>query len=232
MSGNITRSDNLLREFIKKSPRENWKGFSSNSSLYHRLARENMAQIFSKFSKHPADRRSFELFSLYITSFTNDEQILSAINGMGEGIEDRIFLRYVETMAPPFVHYLRFNRMSDERRIQNLRDFKIYPLKEQSYWEWPFMDIDPLISDELYPELARLEKEDPLWFIYLMDHERLSDVYIKKGGKYLLSSRRTFLRSQLNAQNPDFMLSLFKLIELGDMDSSLVSETMKFLINE
>ncbi len=232
MSGNITRSDNFLREIIKNSPRKNWAGFTTNSSLYHRLAKDNISQILAKFSKHPADRRSFELFSLYMTNFTNDEQLLTAISGMGEGIEDRIFLRYVETMAPSFVHYLRLNRMSDERRIQSLRDMKVFPLSEQSFWEWPFLDVDPLVSEAFYPELTRLEKEDQLWFIYLMDNEKISDLYIKRGGKYLLSGRRAFLRSNLSAKNSDFMLSLFKLIEIGDIDANLVSETLRFIINE
>lgn len=232
MIGNITRSDNLLRSHIQKPPRENWRGFSTKNSLYHRLARDNAEKILVKFSKHPADRRSFELFSLYLENYSNDELLLQAANGLGEGIEDKISLRYVEMISPPFVHYLRLKRMSDERRMRHLRDVKMYPLVEQAFWDWPFMDISPLVSDELYGEVSRLEKEDHVWFIYLMDSEKLTDMYIKNGGKYLLSGQRSYLRSQLNATNPDFMLSLFKLIEIGDIDSNLVSQTLKFLLNE
>jgi hypothetical protein len=106
-----------------------------------------------------------------------------------------------------------------------------YPLEEQSYWSWAFFDIDPLVSDSMESELKRLEKEDQLWFIYLMANEKLADLFSKKSGKSFLPGRRPYLKQALD--NPQsFMMSLYKLIELGDINQELVHKSVEQVTHE
>lgn len=101
----------------------------------------------------------------------------------------------------------------------------------QSYWVWPFTEIDPLISEVMTNELMKLEKEDQLWFIYLMENEKLADLYSSKSGKSFLPGRRPFLKACLNDHHT-FMMGLYKLIELGDINPELVLRTSEQLIHE
>lgn len=232
MIGNITRSDNILREIIAAAPRVNWERTGLRSSMYHKMASEQAQQILSKLSRHPADRRSFELFGLYLQSFYNDESLLAMADDIDtSAVESKIGLKFIEGIAPSFVKFLRLSNKSDTNRIKSLRNLKRYPLDEQSYWEWAFFDIDPLVSDAMNPELIRLEKEDQLWFIYLMDNEKLADQFNKKSGKSFLPSRRPFLKESLNDHRA-FMMSLYKLIELGDINPELVVKTAEQILHE
>lgn len=232
MIGNITRSDNILRDVISASPRVNWERTGLRGSMYHKLASEQSQQILVKLARHPADRRSFELFGLYLQSFYNEESIVRMADDIDTSeVEAKLSLKYIESLAPSFVKYLRLSNMSDTRRIKSLRNLKRYPLEEQSYWNWAFFDIDPLISDAMAPELERLEKEDQLWFIYLMDNEKLADQFNKKSGKTFLPGRRPFLKSSLEDHH-SFMMSLYKLIELGDINHELVVKTADQILHE
>ncbi|WPU66138.1 hypothetical protein [Peredibacter starrii] len=232
MIGNITRSDNILRSIVNTTPRVNWEKRPQVESFYHRIAGLQFGQIFKKFAKHPADRRSFELFGMYITSFYNEEGLVNMAKDIDVSeLEEKIGLRYIEELAPSFVHYLRLKEVSETVRVKRLRNIQKFPLNEQAYWIWPFLDINPLISDSMNPEIERIEKEDQLWFIYLMDNEKLADVFSKKTGKSFLPGRRPYLKSNLTTP-PGFMMSLYKLIELGDINPELVQTTINFIAHE
>ncbi len=232
MIGNITRSDNILRNIMATSPRVNWEKTGLRASHYHRLAIEHADQLFIKLSKHPADRRTFELFSLYLQSFYNDKSLIRiAENVDTSDVESKLGLKYIKGLAPSFVDFLRLSRKSQNDRFKNLRKLKLYPLDMQSYWVWSFLDINPLVSDVMNPELQRIEKEDQMWFIYLMDNEKLADLYSLKKGKSFLPGRRPYLKTALEDHH-SFMLALYKLIELGDIDSDLVLKATEHLTHE
>jgi len=232
MIGNITRSDNILRDIMATSPRVNWEKTGLRASHYHRLALEHADQLFIKLSKHPADRRTFELFSLYLQSFYNDKNLIRiAENVDTSDVESKLGLKYIKGLAPSFVDFLRLSGMSENYRFKNLRKLKLYPLEMQSYWIWSFLDINPLVSDVMNPELQRIENEDQMWFIYLMDNEKLADLYSLNKGKSFLPGRRPYLKTALEDHH-SFMLSLYKLIELGDIDSDLVLKATEHLTHE
>ncbi|HXH30409.1 MAG TPA: hypothetical protein VNJ01_06330 [Bacteriovoracaceae bacterium] len=232
MIGNITRSDNILRTFLRNPPLRNWKSTPESFSVYHRIARDHSEQIIKKLSRHPADRRTFGLFGMYLTNLYTDEVLLRHVAEYDtDVVESKLDLKYVEGLAPEFVRFLRLKSMDETRRIRALRKFHRYPWAMQSYWIWPFMEIDPLVSESLSGELQRLEKEDQLWFIYVMDNEKLADAFFKKSGKSFLPGRRQFLRTALKDRE-QFMLALFKLLEFGDIDAALTQETIDFLTHD
>lgn len=232
MIGNIARSDNILKDIINRSPRLSWVQSDFKGSFYHKLSTDFASQLFAKISRHPADRRIFELFCLYLLNYYNDQSLLDIAGEVDtSSVESTLGLAYTESLAPSLVHYLRVARMGENNRIQALRDLKEYPLNEQSYWFWPFINIDPLVSDLMNPELLRIEKEDQLWFIYLMDNEKLADSFSKRHGKSFLPGRRPYLKSQLS-NHQVFMMSLYKLIELGDINEDLVEKATFHITND
>lgn len=232
MIGNITKSDNLLLSIINKTPVENWKKFGPSTNIYQKVFRENIEQIFTKLSKHPTNRKVYELFRLYLLNFSNDKILLNLLSEKEtSALDGSLDLRVTEELSPSFVHYLRFINMNEEMRIKNMRDMNQVTLDEQAYWLWPFLDIDPLVSDGLVKELKNLEVKDKLWFIYLMHNEKLNDAYIKNTGNSFLPGKRQFLREKLKDRTT-FMLSLFKLLEFGDIDSALVQDTINYLTHE
>lgn len=223
MIGNVTRSDNILKEIIQTSPFENWKGYRIERSLFHKLATENIQQLLSKLSKHPSDRMTYELFNLYIQNYYNDAELLNHVSGYrGEDISQKLGLRYTEKLAPSLVRHLRQKAADNPQGAFSV---------EQAFWHWPFKDEEPLISENLLSVLQEVEAENQLWLIYLLDNERLSDMYYKKKGKSALTGRRKFLREKLKDKDL-FMLSLFKAIEFGDIDQELIGKTVEFLTND
>lgn len=232
MIGNITKSDNILKQMVSMTPFESWKGSEADTGIYHSMAVSHMEQILAKLSKHPADRKTFELFNFYLRNYANDPILLELLSeNETSQLDNKLDLRFTERLAPSLVRFLRVQGMSESRRIKQLKNNERYSLKEQAYWIWPFLDADPFISPEMLDELIRIEKEDPLWFIYLMDHEKLIDRYSKKVNKAFLFGRRHYLRSLL--EDPHLsMLALYKLIEFGDIDHSIVQKTVDILTHE
>jgi hypothetical protein len=230
MIGNVTKSDNIIRSFLRAPPFENWKGYAKDHSPYHKLSRDNFEKIIGKLFNHPADRRIIELFALYLLNFYNEDHLVEVINEYKKDSIDSeaLSLKFIEKIAPQFVHYLRFKQYGETRRIKNMRNFNRFPMREQSYWDWFFLDIDPLISDPLLSEFQWLESNNKLWFIYLMDNEKISDWYLAKAQRSYLSGKRQYLRTLLNDQNV-FMLALYKIIQSGDIDASLIEATSKYL---
>lgn len=223
MIGNVTRSDNILMEFVKTSPYENWKGYTRKTSFYHQLASENIEQLLSKLSKHPSDRMPYQLFNLYIQNYYSDAELLDHVSDYpGEDISKKLGLKYTEKIAPALVRHLRLKMLDSQQVIFST---------EQAFWHWPFQEKDPSFSENLLSILQEIEEKDQLWLIYLLDNERLSDMYYKKQGKSALTGRRKFLREKLEDKDL-FMLSLFKAIEFGDINQELIGKTVEFLTNE
>jgi hypothetical protein len=232
MLGNVSRSDNILRTLIMAPPRLNWEKAPRKESFFHQLSSSNFQLITSKLSRHPADRKIFQLFSRYIQNYYNDNNLIDILSESGTNeIDKSLSMGYVESLSPSLVKFLRLREIPDIIKFEQLRDQKSFPFDEQSYWLWAFSDIDPLISPLLVPELIRLEKEDQLWLIYLLGNERIADQYARQVGKSFLPSRRKFLKDSLSNPN-SFMLALYKLIELGDISPDLVEQTLKHLSHE
>lgn len=230
MIGNITRSDNILKSIISDPPRKFYQGSSVPPSMYHRMTLTHLEKVLSKFSRHPADRLTFYLFITYMKSYLNRPDLIELIDELRpDGFEDKIRLSYTEKIAYELVGYARLSRMGEKRRFKILRTDK-YSLDVQSYWIWPFLDINPLISESTAGQVMKLDSSDPLWAIFVLDNEKLADLYFKKGGTPV-TRKRSFLREHLKIA-PDYMLTLYKLIELGDIDSGLVLNVSRYLNHE
>ncbi len=208
-----------------------WEGFSVHPSFYHRLAVANLSSIMNKMASHPSDRKIWALFSNYLAEFTNDPKLLDEIsNNEGSQLEGKLQLEAVKRISPDLIHYLRLKRLEEKRLANRLRRRSI-PMTTQSYWIWYFLPIDSVVNEEFIPELAMIEDKDPLWFLFLMENEKLSDFYSQKTGKAFLPGKRQLLR-KLITDKKTFMPALWKLIELGDIDQKLVNNTASFLSHE
>ena len=228
--GNTTHSDNILKELIQRPPKDFYRGFGSGQSIFHQIAKDNIEKILNKFSRHPSDRLIFHLFASYLRSFSNQTDLLDYIDVIDlNEMKEKLDLAYTAKVAPEFIGYLRLEDMKEKGRMELLRSGK-YSFEMQSLWVWSFLDVDPLISDHMIETLRSLDEKDPLWTVYILSNEKISDMYFKKGG-LPVSRRRQFLRQHLENQN-DFMLTLYKLIEIGDIDQELVRQVSQFMIHE
>lgn len=229
MLGNITRSDNLLKDFINTAPYYNWKKNNQTPTMYHTLGVEFLDNILEKLSRHPSDRLIFRLFGEYLLNYYSENSLLYKIKkNHTELTSDFIKLEYVKRIAPALVNHLRLKMMTESERLKTLRDIKQIPLEEQSLWHWPFFYIDPLVNESVMTILKQWEKTDQLWFIYLMNTEKMIDVWSKKSGRSFIHGRRQFLRDHLAGS--DFMLALYQLIKLGDINVSLVDSVLKYQV--
>lgn len=230
MIGNLTRSDRILKSIINQPPRDFYKGYSVKAGVYHRLMASHVEKVLRKFSRHPADRLTFFLFTSYLKNFANKPDLLDLVDDLDLGeLTEKLRLSYTERIQPSLVGHIRLARMSEKRRIKNLRS-PAYTPQMQSLWVWPFLEVGPLVSEGMVAEVKRLDQVDPLWAIYLLDDEKLADLYVSKGG-VSIARRRTYLRVHLSDPE-DFMLTLFKLIEIGDINEDLVSSVSNFLKDE
>lgn len=231
MIGNVTRSDNVLKAIMKQAPMKSWEGFTASPSFYQRLTVENLGSIVSKIANHPSDRKTWELFTRYVKEFMNDQRVIEEFdNHEGSQLEGKLGLLSVERISPDLVHYLRLSRLDEQKLALRLRQ-KVVPVSMQAWWVWYFLPVNSVINEEFLPELALIEEKDPLWFVYLMENEKLSDYYAQKTGKAFLPGKRQLLRSHLEKKD-HYMLALWKLIELGDIDQKLVNQTSQFLSHE
>jgi hypothetical protein len=231
MIGNITHSDNILKTLIRQSPREFYQSKSAKPSIYAPLALIHIEKILTKFSRHPADRLIFNLFISYLKAFINKSDLLESVSDFDLGnLDKKIWLAYTEKIAPDLVRELRLASLNLVDRNNLLRDSEKYSVKMQSYWIWPFLEVTPILSEKLVDEIVAIEKTDPLWVVYFIADERLQDLYFKRSGLGL-KQRRQFLRDGLKNEK-DFMLVLYKLIEMGDIDEGLVTKLSDFVVHE
>lgn len=230
MIGNITRSDNYLKEIINQPPALFFRGYHLRPGIYSGLTEEHLEKVLSKFARHPADRLTFYLFCAYMKSFANQESLISLINEIEpDNQTSRLNLTYTQRIAPEFVKFLRLSNMGLKRRAKNLRS-KSYPQNFQAIWVWPFLELGGFNPTNGGEELKKLEATDPLWVTFLLDEEKIADQYLKLGGQSP-SAKRSLFKHHLAAEG-DFMLALYKLIESGAIDAELVSQTANFMTHE
>ena len=227
MIGNITRSDKILRELMTEPPRYFYQGFTLKGSIYHEMTLTHLEKVLRKFSRHPADRLTFYLFNLYIRSYMNKPDLIELVEDLElDSMSEKVKLSYTEKIAPELVGFVRLIRMGEKRRMKILRQSK-YSLEMQSLWVWPFMDVNPLISEAMAGQVKLLDETDPIWTMYVLEDEKLAHLYFKKGG-LPIARRRSFLRKHLEVE-ADYMLTLYKLIEIGDINEDLIQNVSKFM---
>ncbi len=230
MIGNVTKSDNILKEMIHESPRVFYSDFVAKPSYFHRLSSNNIDKILSKMSNHPADRVTFFLFKKYGKTYFNKQDLINLLDDNSlKKLEEKLALSYTEAISPELVGAARLSEMSSQKRSQYELE-KNYSSKVKREWFWPFLDYPASYNQQMLQDIFEAEKSDPLWALYLINDEAKADLYLKKGGRSL-QQRRHFFRSNLSGRK-DFMLTLFKMIEMGDIDESLVEQVSHFLTNE
>lgn len=230
MIGNITRSDNYLKEIIQQPPVSFMRNFQLQQGVFSRMTEEHLDKVLRKFARHPADRLTFYLFCSYLKHFANQEPLIKLIDEIEpDGQSSRLNLTYTQRAAPELVKYLRLSNMGIKRRAQTLRT-KSYPQSFQALWVWPFLELGGYTPPEGGEHIKKMDETDPLWATYLLNEERIADQYLKLGGQSA-SRRRSLFKQHLNTEG-DFMLALYKLIEIGAIDDELVDQTAKFLTHD
>ncbi len=230
MIGNITKSDNILKKIINVSPRVFFSHYVAKPSYFHLLAQNHIDKIISKMANHPADRVIFYLFINYGKTYFNKQDLIKIYNDNSlKEISHKMAYSYTEAIIPELVGAIRISDMSEEKRGPYEVTQKYSSITKRE-WFWPFWDYPASYNSQIMDGIFESEKSDPLWVLYLINNEAMADQYLKRGGRNI-QQRRQFLRSNLKNKK-DFMLTLLKLIEIGDIDDSLVEQVSHFLTND
>jgi hypothetical protein len=231
MLGNVARSDNIFLEIINEYPVKYWMGKSEGISFFHEISLKHLEQIFLKLSKHPTDRKAFQLFVLYVRSFFNQDDLLEMVNQYDTNeVESGLNLKSIEISAPLLVKFLKFKSLSQKQKTNFFIKNNV-TIKDQLFLMIPFLDVEVTNPDAIYQELLHIEKENELWFIYLMSDENLFNIYANKSGKRFLPGRREFLKKELKSSG-SFMMSLYKLIEFGDFGEEIINKVATKISHE
>jgi len=230
MIGNITRSDNLLLEIINMSPYDFYLSPKKKNDIVSKIVRVNLDKILQKFSRHPADRSIFYLLTEYLKTFTNQNDLAQLLNDVEdeEVVDEKIQLKYLSQRAPEFSRFLKLKKMKHQSYQQELQNTKNNPSKFQLEWVWAYLGFPNFYNEDHLSTFLKQEEKKPLWAMYLLRDEKLFELYRASRSKKTPSQQRQILREKLQ-QDETFYLALFKLIEMGDMDESLVLETISQL---
>jgi hypothetical protein len=140
-----------------------------------------------------------------------------------------LFLRYAESIAPELIAFLKVKKMKSLEQAQLILKKK-FSFELLAYWMIPFLETDLFFSQEIGADLKKIENGDMLWHSYMLTDEKIADFYIKNNGVASLK-RREELRDFLK-NDADFMLTLYRLIQLGDIDARLVEQLIKYQSHE
>jgi len=230
--GNVTRSDNIIKEIINEAPFENWRNKSKKDNFFPELAKRYINQIVSKLSKHPTDRRVFSLFCEYVDKFLTFEKNLEHFNDCDSSeITNEMDFIYIERLAPNLVTYVRFLKLDYQQQAIKLKSSQGLSYEQLFYWLWPAWNEGLYLNNHLWEGISDLEKNDQSWFYFFLEDERIIDLYIKKTGRSFIQNKRVSL-NQMLLNNELFMLALYKLLELGAIDQTLIQKTVQHLTNE
>ena len=231
MIGNITRSDNLLLQITNMTPFKFYQGGESKIDDLDKLVEMNLDKILDKFSRHPADRDVFFLFVEYLRNFTNQKDLLDNLNSISnqDEIEEKINFKYVLQKSPGLCNFLKLKKLGKQSYQKKIQDLKLYPPDFQVDWAWIYLGFPKYYTQSHKEAFLEKDKMNPLWSSYLTSDEKLSEIYRSKTTRKAPSQYRHFFRENLK-QKTTFMLALSKLIELGDVDESLVNETSEYLM--
>jgi len=227
MLGYAVRSDLLLREILATTPFEAWKRKKTKVDVFDFFVQGNLDQILKKIKQHPHDRRIFVLMCAYFTEFFTIDQRYSLTKNCE--FEEDLFdddLSYSKKLAPKFVEYLSYKNKNNQKLkelfLKKVTDDESFYIN----WLWPIW----IKMEYFLPQLSeKLEEMDNDVFLhYLIQGESLKDAYLKLKNKTFLHGKMSNLHNQFQ-KNEFFMLSLFKLIEYGDINRQLTERVSYYL---
>jgi hypothetical protein len=230
MTGNITRSDNLLLKIINKPPYDFYLSRKKNHDVISEIVNVNLDKILQKFSRHPADRSIFYLLTEYLKTFTNQNDLGDLLNGVEdeEVVYEKIQLKYLSQRAPEFSVFLKLRKMKSQSYQLELQNTKNISSLFQLEWVWAYLGFPNFYNEDHLSTFLKEEEKNSLWAMYLLRDEKLFELYRTSTSKRTPSQQRQILRDKLQ-KNETFYLALFKLIEMGDIDESLIIETASHL---
>jgi hypothetical protein len=226
MIGNVSRSDLYLQGIFQKSPATFFQGYRPWNSVFQRLTEQHLKKVLEKLSRHPSHRINFYLLTVYLHLYSNNPELLNILGGLDIDLHKQLELAHVRRLAPDLIEAKRLSEMSDNRRFNEIREGK-YEGSYLANWVWPFMDHETQGSGELTKLFNQFEKDNYLWLLYLLDDEKMTDHYLKTE-KVSVTKRRQNVREKLRDPT-QFMMALFKLIEMGDLGDDVVASTLDFL---
>jgi hypothetical protein len=215
MIGNVTKSDLLLRSFMKKSPFNNWERISISNRWIYNLTYESLSQIFKKISNHPADRRTFHLFCLYLEHFfplTFGKEESNYCHS--KDIKSELSKKIIYSFAPDFAESVEFSSLSIGDKMNYINKLEFDKYQNFLEWNWPYLGEITSIHENFYKFMHGLEEENYLFFSFVLTNPVLIDSYIRKMSKRFMKGRIYSLKKSLN-DSKFTMLAIYRLLQEG-----------------
>ncbi|MFY7994530.1 MAG: hypothetical protein ACOVP4_14630 [Bacteriovoracaceae bacterium] len=232
--GNVAQSDLLLAMIYKTSPFIYWSKYPYEKNIWSDAISLRMDKIFERLSKHPADRTNFQFFSKYMFDFFNDENLREVAEQYfdNDQLLEKIKLKVYQKRTGDFAWYLRYKMGSSKKRREWIRKDVLNRASKDFPWYWYFFDeFYQLPKNEkvhiLSPYFEDPSTESQLYFQF-MAHEDpvLETFYQSKGLSEIKLKRQLYIK--LFQDESYWWISLFHLIEMGNINEEMVKKIMSY----
>ncbi len=228
--GNTAKSDSLLAQTYHTSPFIFWTKYPYDQSVWTEAISLRTEKIFERLSRHPADRTSFQLFAKYMNDFFNDailEETTSKFFNTSD-LKEKMRLKVYQLRTGEFSSYLLYRGASAKRKIalQAEKKERVFP------WYWYFFKEFYQLSkaekvEILKPFFDDKSVDSQLYFRFMASEDSVLESFYQSQGKSEIKLKRQFYLD-LFEDKKYWWNALFNLIEIGDINSTMVEKIMLY----
>lgn len=227
--GNWARAEHHLRSWLLLSPLERLEKTPARRDALASYMRENLEVFLAALEKNGKDRFIIQVFLRALTETLTDGRVTDKLESHVELDEDEVLsklaLNYHRTQVPGFSDWYLNRQLERKRRERFLDNF--FASQDAVKHFWIFLGRMPDLPQhrEALAKLlldARKRHETIFYVMSTMEElrpflQRLEPASLKN----LRNERRQFFLSSFGANRND-MLSLYHLVEMGQVDQNLV----------
>ena len=232
--GNVSRSDALLMKTYNISPFVYWTKYPYDKNVWSEAISLRIAKIFERLSKHPADRTNFFLFTKYMYEFFNDENLRASAEQYFDDdvLKTKMGLKVYQVRTGPFASYIQYELGSPRKRRNGVRADVLNKSHKDFPWYWYFFEeFHALPKNEkalvLTPYFEDPSNDSQLFFQFMANSDSVLETFYQGRGQSAIKAKRHFFL-QLSKDKEYWWISLFNLIEMGDINQEMVQKIMSY----
>ena len=226
--GNWARAEYHLRQWLSLSPLERLEKTPARRDALGLYLRENIESLLQSLTENGKERFVIQIFLRAVAESISDTRVTDKVDKFLDVDEEEVLtklgLHYHRSQVPGFADWYLNRHLERKRRERFLDAFFASEDAAKHYWIFLGRMPDlPKHREALAKLLAAKKRHEPIFYVMAQEEglrpflQRLEPDSVKN----LLKERRQFFMSSFGANHND-MLSLSQLVEMGQVDESLV----------